>query len=164
MSLAAFTGLPMVMCMISDLLGGMASDYAARRFGLRAGRGIVAGSSFLFAAIFIAIGTAATDPTQAAVLLAIAAGWSTFCLGAAWSTCVDIAGWHAGVISACMNTAGQVGGFLSPIILAYIIHITGDWSIPLYVTGALFLVGALCWCFIDPARPVEAQVMASAQR
>jgi ACS family glucarate transporter-like MFS transporter len=54
-----------------------------------------------------------------------------------------------------MNTAGQVGGFLSPILLAYIIRITGSWSQPLYLTGVLFSLGAVCWCFIDATRPIR---------
>jgi sugar phosphate permease len=55
-----------------------------------------------------------------------------------------------------MNTAGQVGGFLSPIILAQLVKHFGDWSIALQVSGCLFLVGAICWVFIDPTKPLRA--------
>ena len=154
LNLGVFSGLPMVACMISDVLGGAATDAMSRRFGLRPGRAIVGGSSFVFASLFIVLGAAATDPSTAAILLAIAAGWSTFCLGAAWGTCLDIAGPNAGVVSACMNTAGQVGGFLSPILLALMIQTSGNWSLPLYITGGLFTLGALAWCFIDPRREI----------
>jgi nitrate/nitrite transporter NarK len=73
---------------------------------------------------------------------------------AAWGSCLDIAGPHAGVVSACMNTAGQVGGFLSPIILTVMVNQFGDWNIALRLSGALFLVGAVCWLFIDPRRQI----------
>jgi hypothetical protein len=29
------------------------------------------------------------------------------------------------------------------------------WSAPLYVTGVLFLLGAVCWIWVDPTKPVS---------
>jgi hypothetical protein len=37
-----------------------------------------------------------------------------------------------------MNTAGQVGGILSPIVLAYIVDTIGDWNMPLQIWRDLF--------------------------
>jgi hypothetical protein len=55
-----------------------------------------------------------------------------------------------------MNTAGQVGAFLSPIILPYFLAPGAeDWSTPLYLAGALYLAGSACWVFIDPCRPIR---------
>ena len=64
----------MVACMIADVTGGVATDVLTRRLGLRLGRAITGGSSFLFAAIFTVVGTMAEDATTAALLLAVAAG------------------------------------------------------------------------------------------
>jgi dipeptide/tripeptide permease len=55
-----------------------------------------------------------------------------------------------------MNTAGQVGGFLSPIILTQVAEAYGDWNIALRLSGVLFLVGAVSWVFIDPRKKIEA--------
>lgn len=155
MDLAAFAAMPMLACVGADVFGGLASDSASKRFGIRRGRALVAGSSFVFASICMLAGTAATDPRTAGVLLALASGWSAFLLGAAWSTCVDIAGPHAGVVSACMNTAGQVGGMLSPVIIGFVLQYWQNWSMPLYLTGVLFALGAVCWIFIDATRPIQ---------
>jgi MFS transporter, ACS family, glucarate transporter len=95
-------------------------------------------------------GTFVNNPVLAAVLIALAAASSNFLLGAAWGTCVDIGGSQSGVVSAAMNTAGQAGGILSPIVLGYVVQHFSNWSAPLYVTGALYLVGAACWFWIDP--------------
>jgi hypothetical protein len=94
------------------------------------------------------------DGTTAALLLAAGAGWGAFCLGAAWGTCLDIAGPHVGVVGACMNTAGQVGGFLSPIILTLMVNQFGDWNIAIRLSGGLLLIGAICWLFIDPRKQI----------
>ena len=79
---------------------------------------------------------------------------TAFLLGAAWSTCLDIGGHHAGVVSAAMNTAGQVGAFLCPLIVAYMVKGLGSWTAPIYLTGILYCLGSLCWLKIDPAHPL----------
>ena len=99
-------------------------------------------------------GTAAADPVLAAVLIAVAAAASNFPLGAAWGACIDIGGEHAGVVSACMNTSGQIGALFSPVILAYAVQHFANWRAPLYLTGALYMIGALAWIAVDPEKPI----------
>ena len=41
---------------------------------------------------------------------------------------------------------------LNPLIVAYSVQWFGSWNVPLYVMGALFLVGTLCWTLIDPTQ------------
>ena len=48
-----------------------------------------------------------------------------------------------------MNTAGQVGAFLSAIVLAWGVDSYGGWTGPLYLTGALYLAGATYWLWVD---------------
>ena len=93
-------------------------------------------------------------PVLAATLFAVAVAMSMFILAAAWSTCLDIGGNHAGVVSAAMNTSGQVGSIFSPLMVTYLLSSLGNWNAPLFVMGALFLVGAIAWAFIDPRKPI----------
>ena len=51
-----------------------------------------------------------------------------------------------------MNTAGQIGGILSPVVLAYIVDRLGSWSMPLHVLSGLYLMAAISWTFINPER------------
>jgi MFS transporter, ACS family, glucarate transporter len=56
-----------------------------------------------------------------------------------------------------MNTAGQLGAFLSPIVLAYLLKDPSrpeDWVLPLFIAGGLYVAGAVCWLAIDPAKPI----------
>ncbi len=71
---------------------------------------------------------------------------------------------YAGLVSACMNTAGQIGGFLSPMVLAHMLRAYGSWAPGLYLTGCLYLLGAVCWIFIDPRRPVWEESAAGPDR
>jgi cyanate permease len=51
-----------------------------------------------------------------------------------------------------MNTSGQIGGVLSPMIVGLSVQWFGSWSAPLYLTAALYVAGAICWAGIDPSR------------
>jgi MFS family permease len=145
-------GLPMLLSIIADLTGGITTDRMTRRFGLRIGRCLVGGVSLFAAGIFVIAGAYISNPLLSGLLIAMAGASANFLLGAAWGACVDIAGNRAGVVSAFMNTAGQVGGALSPVVFAMLTTGTNDWSMPLYVTGVLYLLGAACWFGVRPER------------
>jgi ACS family glucarate transporter-like MFS transporter len=152
--LGLLAGLPLLMSVLADFLGGITTDRMTRRFGLRIGRCGVGGVSLLLASVLLIAGTAIENALAAVILISFALAFSNFLLGASWGACVDMAGSHAGVISACMNTAGQVGGFLSPIITAVFVERYGSWSAPLYLCGILYFIGALCWRLVDPRKPI----------
>jgi len=89
------------------------------------------------------------------VLISLGGASSNFLLGAAWGTCIDIGRTRSGALSAAMNTSGQIGSIVSPSLVAVIVTHFSSWSAPLYLTGVLFLGGALCWLWIDPTEPVS---------
>ena len=148
-------GLPLVFSAVADLLGGIATDRASRRFGLRLGRVTIGGGALAAAGAFTIASTWLASPVAAAILIALGGASSNFLLGAAWGTCLDIGGRRSGAVSAAMNTSGQVGSILSPILVAEVVRRYAVWSAPLYVAGVLFLLGAICWLGVDPTKPVD---------
>lgn len=150
--LSLMIGLPMLLSVIADLTGGITTDRMTRRFGLRIGRCVVGGASLFAAGLFVIAGTYVSQPLVSGLLIALAGASANFLLGAAWGACVDIAGNRAGLVGAFMNTAGQVGGVLSPVVFALLTKDNPDWSAPLYLTGALYILGAACWFGIRPER------------
>jgi sugar phosphate permease len=150
-------GLPLILSSGADLLGGVATDRASRLFGLRLGRSGVGFVSLVIAGVTLIAGARAEDPVLAAILIACSGAADSFLLGAAWGACLDLAGPHAGLVSGTMNTAGQLGAFVSPILLPYLIGEGSrpeDWALPLLVAGGLYLAGSLCWLAVDPRRPI----------
>jgi MFS family permease len=163
--LGLLAGLPLILSAVADIAGGLATDSAVSTFGLRTGRCGIGFASMLLAGAAMIAGAATDAPFLSAILISLAGAAVSFLLGAAWGTCLDIAGPHAGLVTGTMNTAGQIGAFLSPIILPYLLKDQNrpeDWAPPLFVAGGLYLVGALCWMLVDPSRPVIVPARAAA--
>jgi ACS family glucarate transporter-like MFS transporter len=152
---AILSGLPLTLSVAADLAGGITTDAAARRLGLRLGRIIVGGGALTAAGLFTIAGAFTDSPVAAAVLIALGGASSNFLLGAAWGTCLDIGGRRSGSVSGAMNTSGQVGAILSPILVAFVAQRFSASTAPLYLTGTLFLMGAVCWLWVDPTKPVS---------
>lgn len=154
--LAVFAGLPLLLSVVADVTGGMTTDAISRRFGLRAGRCGVGGGGYLFASVAMLAGTLVSNGQWAGWLIAIGGAASMFTLAPAWATAIELGGRNSAVLSATMNTAGQIGGILSPIVLAYIVDRSGNWNMPLQVLAGLYLIAAIIWGFINPVRRAEA--------
>ncbi len=148
------SGLPLLLSISGDLFGGVITDRVTARFGLRHGRSTVGMISYLIAAASLLGVPWCPHPVVAAVLIAVAVAATMLSLAGAWAVCADVGGEHTGTVGAAMNTAGQVGSLLCPLIVAYSLKWSGNWNITIYLMGALFLVGAVAWGVIDPRKPV----------
>ena len=155
--MALFAGLPLLVSMPGDLLGGWLTDRLCIRYGLRVGRCGLGGIAYVLVGCCLIAAAAVGTPVLAAVLIAAATGLTMFTLGAAWGTVMEIGGNHVGVVGGTMNSIGNLVAMLNPLIVAYSVAWFGSWDVPLYVMGALFLIGAGCWALVDPTRPVFAE-------
>lgn len=149
-SLDFFAGLPLILAVAGDLSGGVITDYAARRWGLRFGRAGVAGIINFVAGLAMIAATQVHHPVAAIVLISLAVALTMATLGAQWGTALDIGGAHVAVVGAAMNTTGQFGAIFGPPAIVWLLRYFGDWNAPVMAIGIVFLVGALCWCFVDP--------------
>lgn len=150
--LAIFAGLPLLLSVVADITGGVTTDAVSRRFGMRAGRCGVAGIAYFIAGVAMLASTLIADARTAGMLIAIGGAASMFTLAPAWSTAIELGGRNSAVLSATMNTAGQIGGIMSPIVLAYIVDRLGNWNMPLQILAALYFIASVCWIFIHPER------------
>ena len=153
-SLGIFAGLPLIVSMPGDLLGGVVTDRLVARYGLRVGRCGLGAVAYVIAGLSLLIAAASSTPVVAAILIALATGLTMFTLGAAWGTVIEVGRNHVGVVGATMNSVGNLAAMLNPLIVAYSVQWFGSWNLPLYLMGALFLVGAFCWTLVDPRQPV----------
>jgi len=153
-SLGIFAGLPLIVSMPGDLLGGVVTDRLVSRYGLRVGRCALGSVAYVLAGLAMVTAAYTSTPVLAALLIAAATGLTMFTLGAAWGTVIEVGRDHVGVVGATMNSVGNLAAMLNPLIVAYSVQWFGNWNLPLYLMGVLFFVGAYCWTVVDPARPV----------
>ena len=154
--LAIMTTLPLLAGVVGDTLGGVLSDAIFRRTGnLRlARRALLAGGlggAFAFIVPAVITGSAMT----AAYLLTAAFFFLELTNAVLWTLPLDIAGQHAGTAGGMMNTGFGVAGMISPVVFGMLIQRTGRYDLPLFLSAALLLVGAICSLRIDPTMKVE---------
>jgi ACS family glucarate transporter-like MFS transporter len=145
-----FASLPFVVAGFADLAGGWLTDYLCRTRGLRAGRCYLGCAAFLTCAALVFSSTLPVPSVAKALLLALALASADLALGACWAVPIDIAPDHAGVITGFMNTLGNLGGLVGPLVVGIAVDRWGSWTFPFYVTAAVYACGALAWLAIDP--------------
>ena len=84
-----------------------------------------------------------------------AAGFAALGVAPAWAVCLEIGGQNAGVVTGAMNTFGNLGGALSPVVVGLCVQRLGSWQAPLFSVAALYLFAAACWLGIDAEEPVR---------
>ena len=109
--LALFAGFPLMLSVLADIFGGLTTDWITKRFGTRFGRCSVGFTGYAIAAVTMVIAANSASARTAGLLIGISTASSMFTLAPSWASCIDIGEHRAGVLSAAMNTSGNIGGF-----------------------------------------------------
>jgi len=163
---AIMAGVPLFLGGFGALFGGWITPAVTRAFGGNIARtrsalgfvGQATAGACLVAATFL------ETPIFAVAAIAIASFFNDLTMPGAWTACMDIGGRFTGTVSGAMNMMGNLGGFVSPIVIGYIIYWARDpvtnaatsagYNLAFYVTAVLYMVGAICWLFIDSTTPL----------
>jgi len=149
------SALPLLGIAAGVLIGGSLCDWLRPRLGPRLGSVMPGLVGLPLAALAVAAASAVPGPVTAAVLLACAAGLAAAGIAPAWTICVEISGPHSAVVSGTMNTFGNLGGALCPVVIGFGVERLESWTLPLLSISVLYLGAALCWLAIDPRRKIE---------
>ena len=132
-------------------IGGWLAGRAQRQFTGRAGWRLVPGVAMVLSALFLFAGLAARDPIWIVILF----GFAMFALGASessfWQAAIELGGRRGGMAAAIVNTGGNGIGLLAPLLTPVISAYVG-WKWGIAIGGFVGILGALCWCGIDPTR------------
>ena len=104
----------------------------------------------------ILLAAAGLTPHAWAAVWLIAAGLGVMngMLPVSWSLAVDLAGEHAGSVSGAMNTAGQIGSFLSSVAFGYMVQSFGSYDLALLPLAFMLLASGAIFALIRPADKV----------
>jgi len=153
-ALGAVSALPLFASIATQFSGGFLSDLLRPRFGLAVARRTPGFLGYALAAVFILLASFATGPVHAAVFIALAAATCMLTTAPAWSTCVDIGREHSATVGATMNTSGQIAAILLRPVVGYSVKWFGNWNVPFWLLAALFVMGAVCWLFVEPQKAI----------
>ena len=149
-----YASLPLLAGTLGDLIGGWLSDLVLRWTGnVTRARRIVGIGGFLIAALGILPATLTTDPRACVAFSCLAFGGLELTVGVSWAIPLDIGGDFAGSTAAVMNMCGNIGGAISPALLAYLVR-GYNWNVPFFVTSALCVVGAIIYGKIDASKRI----------
>jgi len=155
---ALLAGLPLAFGGFGSVFAGWLAPVIARASGnvggTRKGFGAL---GFLAAAILLVVSTKLHNAYAAVVAIALVSFFNDVTLPGAWTACMDVGGRYCGTVSGTMNMMGNLGGFVSPIVIGYVVKHTGNWHLTFYITAAVYVAGAVFWLLMDPVTPLEQQ-------
>ncbi len=150
-----FVMLPFFLGALGCFTGGFASDWLARRYGLRFGRRAIGILGMGLSSIVILIAAGTKDNYTAAIFLAMGMGFKDLTLPVSFAVCVDIGQSKSGTVSGAMNMFGQLGAVFLGVVFGYIVSLSGgDYNAPLYLIAAMLFGACLLWLVIDPEKKV----------
>jgi MFS family permease len=136
---------------LGSFLGGRLTDHLVKTHGLRIGRRIGVITLPLSGALLVAAAQI-ENPVLASILLAVTLGVADLNVSSCWSMCHDVGGESAGTVSGAMNTFGNIGGAISPLVVGYAVQWWSSWTVPFYVTAFVYVLGGALTYLIDPTQ------------
>ena len=119
-------------------------------------RRIMAYIGFTGASMFLLLSTRMNDPLMATLAIGLASFSNDLVMPGAWAACMDVGAKHAGSLSGMMNMTGNIAGAIAPQVIGFILFWTNsNWNLTFYLSAAIYLMGIVCWMFLDPITPLE---------
>ncbi len=143
-------GAPLLFGALACFLGGLLSDVFIRRTGDRKwGRRLFGVVGHAVCAVCYAGSMYAGNPWLFVLGITLAAFWNDMTMGSAWASCIDIGGRYSGIVAGCMNTIGNLGGFVAGMATGWLLDLyagparVADVQATAAYAGALASIGPL---------------------
>ena len=133
------------------LVGGIACDRLAARFGMRWGYRAPGMVGLVLAAVFILAAAGVSNPIVAVVLLSLCLASQQTTEAAFWTATIALSGKDAAAASGILNTGGNVAGGFGAILVPLVVERFG-WAAALGSAACFSLAGAALWMLVDPNR------------
>ena len=144
------SSLPYIVGACANGIGGVASDWLVRRFGLKTGRRALGVFGLSCAALFMTATILTTSGVWALVFLSLAYAGILAQQPNLCAVCLDTGRKNAGAVFGFMNTAANVASAVSSIVFGYVVGRFGNYNAPFIPMVATLCVGTWLWLKVDP--------------
>lgn len=136
-------------------IGGFSTDGVCKLLGTTWGRRSIVMWGMCLAAVCGLRGVSVDGQGSITLWLALSMASLGLCEGVFWTTATDLGGKTRGFSGAFMNTCGNVGGLISPVLSPYLAKGMG-WPGAIAVACVISGMGGLVWFWIKlPQLPPE---------
>lgn len=140
-----YAGIPPLTMAFCMPVGGWLADR------LRPRRALVPVCGMVLGALLLGGGVMAKTPFWIVLWFSLALGAVGAAEGSFWSTAVEAGGKFGGTAAAIVNTGGNGGGMLAPVLTPWVSAAFG-WPVGIALGGVICFAGALCWVGIKPEK------------
>jgi nitrate/nitrite transporter NarK len=149
------SGAPLAIGVVSCALGGILSDWIARRWGSRKwGRRFNGAFGLGFAGAALAAVPWAESDWLLAVLLCASFFFNDLNIGPAWAASAEVGERFAGTISGAMNMTGNLAGAVGMTFTGHMLK-GGHSEVLFLIFGCSYALAALCWFGVDVTKPLR---------
>jgi ACS family glucarate transporter-like MFS transporter len=175
-----YKGGPLIFGAAGCLLGGFLTDRYIRRTGDRRwGRRLLGMFGHGVCVPLYLYCLMAPSAFAFALALALTGFFNDLAMGSAWAACQDVGRKHAAIVAGCMNTIGNLGGFVATVATGRILEMTRDayaqahglgaetmqgealkaallpgYQLNFIIYAAVYAVAVFLWLGIDATKPV----------
>ena len=148
---ALYACVPLFFGGIGSITSGLCSAALDRRF--RSGaktRRVLGVAGMGLAGVMLILSIQTSSPLASVLSIGLASLFSDLAMPGAWGACMDVGGRHTGALAGSMNMMGQVGGFVGPIAVVYVLNATnGSWTVNIALFSVSYFLSAICWFFVN---------------
>lgn len=149
-----YTAIPVLAMGAGMPLGGWACDLLEGFLGVRWGRRIVPMAGMAGGAAFLVLGILTKQPAWIVTWFAFALGAVGAAEGPFWSTSIERGGRWGGSAAALINTGGNAGGILAPIVTPWVgEHYGWPWAVAL--GSVVCLLGVVLWLGVEAGHAID---------
>jgi MFS family permease len=161
--LAALAGIPLFFGGLGSLVCGLATPPLVRATGSVARtRRTMALVGFTGASVLLVSSVYVNDPLLAMLAMGLASFCNDLTMPGSWSTCMDVGAKYAGTLSGSMNMMGSLGAAAAPLVIGLLLDYSErNWTLTFWISGIIYFLGGLCWLWLDPVTPIEAEAAQS---
>lgn len=137
--------------MAGSLMGGFFSDWLLRRTGnQRLSRQGIAVVGMSICSLLIVASYFVRDVNQSIALISLGAFCATFGGVSGYTVAMSFGGRHVATVFSIMNMCGNMGAALFPLTAGWLVAMTGNWNLILFLFAGVMAIDALCWALLNP--------------